>query len=157
MTYTKSTIVVESMHLLINRCTFRHQEETLITTTLMQDINSLQRHILQTREIESRRLSTSRIVSEISQIVLIHITIQPDGQVRFAEDPQRLTAVPELEERGLVRADVVPGRGELGIVVLSPVAVFAGVELLGAAAEPDVGAFLVRPGVVCYGVERLVD
>ncbi len=101
-TYAKRAIVVKRVHLLIDGGTLGHQKETLITTAFVQDIHRFQRHLLQTGEIEGRGRSPAGIVGEMAQVILIHVAIEPDGEMRATEDAQRLAAVSEFEQRRLV-------------------------------------------------------
>ena len=154
---TKSTVVIKSMHLLIDRSSLRHEEETLVATTVVQNLNSLESHILKTRQVIGVAVSTSRVVLQTLEVISVDITVQPHGQVALAEDTEGLLLGVSGKERGLIQADGVALLGELGVVVLALVRALAGNELLGTSAEVDVGAGLSGPGVVVDAVEGLLD
>lgn len=154
---TKSTVVIKSMHLLINRSSLRHEEETLVTATVVQDLNSLESHVFKTRQVSGISVSTGRVVLQTLEVVSVDVTVQPHGQVALAEDTEGLLLGVGGEEGGLVQADGVALLGELGVIVLALVGALAGDELLGTSAEVDVGAGLSGPGVVVDAVEGLLD
>lgn len=150
-------VVVERVHLLVDGRGLGHEEEALLAAAGVQDVDGLERHLLETGKVERGGLLAEGVVAEGAEVRLVDVAVEPDGEVRAAEDAEGLVLGPELEQRRLVEADVVPGLGELGVVVLAVVAVLAGVELLRAAAKVDVGALVVRPGIVGHGAEGLVD
>lgn len=154
---TQSTIVVKDVHLLVDGSSLGHEEESLLATALVQDINSLEGHLLETGQVKSRPLSTLGVVLEGLEVVLVDVAVQPDGHDTLAKDTKSLLVVVGSEEGLLVSADRVSFLGELGIVVLALVRTGTGEELLSTATEEDIRTTVVGPGVVGHAVEGLVN
>lgn len=47
----KGAVIVESVHLLVNRSGLGHQEEPFVSATDVEDVNSFQSHLFKTGEI----------------------------------------------------------------------------------------------------------
>lgn len=154
---TQRTIIVEAVHGLVNRRSLRHEEEAFVTASLVQDIDSLERHVLEAGEVQCRRVPAEGIVLEILEVVLVDVSIQPHGEILLAKDTEGPLVVGGLEERRLVQADRVSLLGKLGVVVLALVGVFTCKEVLCTASKEDVGPVSLCPAVVGESVERLVD
>lgn len=153
----KSPVVVESVHLLIDGSSLAHEEETLVTTTVVENLNSLDGHLLKAGKVKSGGISAEGVVLESLEVLGVDVAVEPDGEVALAEDAEGLLLGVGGEEGGLVEGDGVALVGELLVVVLALVGALAGVELLGTTAEVDVGAVHGSPGVVGNTVESLVD
>ena len=154
---TESTVVVESVHLLVDGGSLGHEEETVIATTLVEDVDSLEGHVLEAGEVESGLGGARGVVLEALEVLGVDVAVEPDGHGALAEDTEGLLAVVELKEGGLVQADRVALVGELLIVVLALVGSGAGDELLSTATEENIRAVLLGPRVVGHAVKGLVD
>lgn len=154
---TEGTVVVKSVHLLVDGGTLGHEEETLATTTLVEDFDGLEGHLLEAGNVSGGAVLASGIVLELLDVVLVDVAVQPDGEVALAEDTEGGLADVGGLEGSVVQADGVALLGKLLVVVQSLVGALAGEELLSTATEEDVGATLVGPGVVGDTVEGLVN
>lgn len=152
----QSTVVVKGVHLLVDRGSLRHEEETLVLATGAEDVNGLEGHVLKTGEVLSITCSTCGVVAEVLEIVCVDIAVKPDGQVALAEDTESTLALVGLEKRGLVVGDSVALLLELLVVVLALVRALRE-EVLSTAAEENIGALVLGPAVVAVAVESLVD
>lgn len=153
----KGTVVVEKMHLLIDGGTLGHEEEALVRATVVQDVNSLEGHILEAREISSITLSTMGVVLKTLGVVGVDVTVEPDGKVALAEDTESLLLGISGGEASLVVADGVALLLKLGKVVLALVRTLTSQEVLGTATKEDIGTVLLGPAVVGHSVESLVN
>jgi hypothetical protein len=153
---TQSTVVVEGVHLLVDRGSLRHEEETLVLATGAEDIDGLEGHVLKTRQVLSITLTTGGVVAEVLEVVCVDIAVKPDGQVALAEDTESTLALVGLEKRGLVVGDSVALLLELLVVVLALVRAL-GEEVLGTATEENIRTLVLGPAVVAVAVESLVD
>lgn len=115
----KSTVIIKSVHLLVDRGSLRHEEETLVLTTGAEDINGLEGHILETRQVTSSSLRASGVVLKALDVVSVNVAVKPDRKVALAEDTESTLAVVNLEERGLVVRDSVALLLVLLVVVLA--------------------------------------
>jgi hypothetical protein len=154
---TQGAVVVEGVHLLVDGGGLRHEEEALLATALVEDVNGLKRHLLQAGQVLGRAIGTRGVVLQRREVVGEDVAVEPDGEIALAEDAQRLLVVGSRQERRLVPADRVALLGELGVVVLALERAGAGQELLGTATKVDVGAVGLGPRVVADTVEGLVD
>jgi hypothetical protein len=154
---TKSTVVVKSVHLLVDRGSLGHEEETLVLATGAEDIDRLEGHLLETGQVSGITLAAGGVVVKALEVVLVDVAVEPDGEVALAEDTEGLLALVSGKERGLVHADGVSLLLELLVVVLALERLLAGKELLGTATEEDIGATVAGPGVVGVAVESLVN
>lgn len=154
---TKSAVVVELMHLLVNGSTLRHEEETLLLTTLGENLDGLDSHLLEAGNVGGGAVAAGGVVLELLEVVGVDVAVQPDGQVALGENTESTLADVDVVQGSLVQADSVALVGKLLVVVLALVGVLAGVELLGTATEEDVGAVLLGPGVVGDAIESLVN
>jgi len=68
---TKSTVVVESVHLLVDGCSLRHHEETFATrvSTVVENVNSLEGHLLETRLVSGVSTTAVGRVAVASEVV----------------------------------------------------------------------------------------
>jgi hypothetical protein len=154
---TKSTIVVESVHLLVDRGSLGHEEETLILTTSAKDINGLEGHVLKTGQVSSISLLASGVIIETLEIVSEDIAVEPDRKVALAEDTESTLALVGLEERGLVMGNSVTLLLELLVVILTLVGALSSNEVLGTTAEENIGTLVLGPAVIAVSVKSLVD
>ena len=154
---TESTVVVKSVHLLVDRGSLRHEEETLVLATGSKNVNGLEGHVLETREIRSITLTAGRVVLAALEVVLVDVAVEPDGEVALAENTKSTLALVGLEERGLVERDGVALLLELLVVVLALVRALTSEEVLGTATEENIRATVLGPAVVGHTVESLVD
>lgn len=76
---TQSTVVVKGVHLLVDRGSLRHEEETLVLATGAEDVNGLEGHVLKTGEVLSITRSTGGVVAEVLEVVCVDIAVEPDG------------------------------------------------------------------------------
>jgi hypothetical protein len=153
---TQSTVVVKGVHLLVDRGSLRHEEETLVLATGAEDIDGLEGHVLKTGQVLSITLTTGGVVAEVLEVVCVDIAVEPNGQVALAEDTESTLALVGLEKRCLVVGDSVALLLELLVVVLALVRAL-GEEVLGTATEENIGALVLGPAVVAVAVESLVD
>lgn len=154
----QSTIVVENVHLLVDRGGLGHEEETLLATTLVENINSLESHLLETRKVSGIAGSARGIVLEVLDIVSVDITVQPNGHGGLAEDTESPLGRVGSSEGGLVPRDSVTLLGKLFVVVLALVATLASKELLSTSAEEDIRTLVISPAIVGLdAVESLID
>lgn len=154
---TKSTVVVKGVHLLVNRGSLRHKEETLVLATGAEDVDSLEGHLLETGQVSGVTLAAGGVVVKALEVVLVDVAVEPHGEVALAKDTEGLLALVSSKERGLVHADGVSLLLELLVVVLALERLLAGKELLGTTTEEDIGATVASPGVVGVAVESLVN
>lgn len=154
---TKGTVVVKSVHLLVDRGSLRHEEEALVLATGSKNVNSLEGHVLEAREIRCITLTAGRVVVAALEVVLVDVAVEPDGEVALAENTESTLALIGLEERGFVKRDGVALLLELLVVVLALVRALAGEEVLSTATEENIGATVLGPAVVGHAVESLVD
>jgi hypothetical protein len=154
---TQSTVIIKGVHLLVNRGSLRHQEESLVATALVQNIDGLERHVLETGQVKSRRFPPLGVILKVLEVLCVDVAVQPNGHGALAENTKSLLAVVGSEERLLVIADGVALLGEFSIVVLALVRARTGVELLSTATEEDIRAAVVCPGVVGHAIESLVN
>ena len=154
---TQGAVIVKSVHLLINRGSLGHEEEALVATTVVKNLDSLEGHVLEAREVKSRFLAAHGVVLEVLEVVRVDVAVEPDGHGALAEDTESFLAGVEGVEGGLVGAYAVALVGKLLIVVLAQVGALAGVELLSTTAKEDVGTTVVGPAVVGNTVEGLVN
>ena len=153
----ESTIVVKSVHLLVDGGSLRHEEETLVLTTGAEDVNGLEGHVLETRQITSSSLRASGVVLKALDVVGVNVAVEPDRKVALAEDTESTLAVVSLKERGLVVRDSVALLLVLLVVVLALVGTLSSNEVLGTATEENIGTLVLGPAVVAVSVEVLVD
>lgn len=153
----KSTVVVESVHLLIDGSTLRHEEETLVSTTVVENLNGLQGHVLKAREVLSITLPTKRIILKTLGVVGVDIAVQPDREIALAENTESLLVGVSSQKSSSVVAEGVALLLELGVVVLALVRTFASEEVLGTTTEKDIRTILLGPAVVGHTIEGLVD
>lgn len=145
------------MHLLVDRGSLGHKEETLVLTTGAEDVNGLEGHILKAGQVFSISLLASRVVLKTLKVIGVDVTVEPDGKIALAEDTESALALVGLEKRGLVVGDSVTLLLELLEVVLALVGALAGKEVLGTATEENIGTLVLSPAVVAVSVESLVD
>ena len=153
----EGAVVVERVHLLVDRGGLRHEEEALLAAALVQDVDGLERHLLLAGQVRGRALAARGVVLERGQVVGVDVAVKPHRKVTPAENAQRLLVIRGRQQGRLVPADRVALLGELGVVVLAVQRPGAGDELLGATAEVGVGAVGLGPRVVADAVERLVN
>ncbi len=154
---SQGTVVVESVHLLVNGSTLRHEEEALLLAALGENLDGLDGHLLEAGNVKGGAVLARRVVLQALDVVLVHVAVQPDGKVALGKDTEsRLAGVNSLES-SVVEADRVALLGKLLVVVLALVGALAGVELLGTAAKEDVRALVGSPGPVGDTVESLVN
>jgi hypothetical protein len=154
---TESTVIVESVHLLIDGGSLGHEEETLVFTTGAKDINGLQGHVLKTGQVSSISLLASGIVLEVLDVIGEDVAVEPDGKVALAEDTESTLALVGLEERGLVVGNRVTLLLELLVVVLALVGALSSNEVLGTTTEENIGTLVLGPAVVAVSIKSLVD
>lgn len=154
---TESTVVVESVHLLVDRGSLGHEEETLVLTTSAKNVDGLEGHVLKTGQVSSIGLLASWVVLETLDVVSKDIAVKPDRKVASAEDTESTLALVSLEERGLVVGYGVTLLLELLVVVLALVGALASNEVLGTTTEENIGTFVLGPAVVAVSVKSLVD
>ena len=150
-------VVVERVHLLIDGGALRHEEEALIATASMENLNSLNGHVLEAGKVGSRVLTTKRVVLEFLEVIIVDISVEPDGEVALAKDTESLLVLVSSKERGLVGADGVALLLELSVVVLALERLLAGKELLSTTTKEDIRAAVVGPAVVLHAVEGLLN
>ena len=150
-------VVVESVHLLVDRGGLRHEEEAVLAAALVQDVNRLERHLLEAGQVLGRCISTGWVVLARREVVGEDVAVEPDGQVAPAEDAQSLLVVGGRLQGRLVPANRVALLGELGVEVLAARRARPGNPLLSATAKVGVGAPVVGPGIVGDTVECLVN
>ena len=153
----KGTVVVQNVHLLVDGGGLGHEEEALVATTGVEDIDGLESHLLQAWEVGGGRLDTGGVVVEVLEVVAEDVTVDPDGEVRRAEDAEGLGAVGGRKESRLVQADAVALLGEFLVVILAEIRTGARDELLGTTAKVGIGAVHLGPGRVSEAVEGLLD
>lgn len=154
---TEGAVVVHGVHLLVDARRLRHEEETIITTPVVQDLHRLHGHILQTGQVRRPLLATEGVVLHPFEVLLVDVAVEPDGHVALAKDAKGLLVGVRGQKGGPVGADGETLVSELLVVVLALVRALASKELLGATAEVDVGPVILRPGVVGLASEGLVD
>lgn len=154
---TQGTVIVQSVHLLVNGSTLRHEEETLLLSTVGKNLNSLDGHLLEAGNVESRAVLARGVIAQFLNVVGVDVAVQPDGQDALGEDTESLLVVVDSLESSVVQADRVALLGELLVVILALVRTLAGEELLGTATEEDIGAVLSSPGPVGDTIESLVN
>lgn len=154
---TESTVVVESVHLLVDRGSLGHEEETLVLTTSAKNVDGLEGHVLKTGQVSSIGLLASWVVLETLDVVSKDIAVKPDRKVASAEDTESTLALVSLEERGLVVGYGVTLLLEFLVVVLALVGALASNEVLGTTTEENIRTFVLGPAVVAVSVKSLVD
>ena len=154
---TEGTVVVQNVHLLVNGGGLGHEEEALVATTGVEDVDSLESHLLQAREVGGGCLDAGGIVVEVLEVAAEDVTVDPDREVRHAEDAESLGAVGSREESRLVQADAVALLGEFLVVILAKIRAGARDELFGTTAKVSIGAVHLGPGCVSEAVEGLLD
>lgn len=149
------------MHLLIDRGSLGHEEEAIIATTLVEDLDSLGGHFLETGKVKSGLATARGVVLEGLKVVLVHVAVEPGRQITSSKDTESLLAGVSAEEAGLVEADGVALLSKLLVVVLALVGGRAGnvlgEEVLRTGTEVHIGAVLLGPAVVGHAVESLVN
>ena len=146
--FTESTVIVQSVHLLVDGRSFGHHEPALVPTSGLEDINGFQGHLFQTRLVKSIAHFAVGAVALVLEVLWVHIAVQPFGHVEDGEDPKGLGAIRRLLKSRVVENDVVAFLGKLGVVVLALERCLARVELLGAAPEKNIRTGPVGPGIV---------
>jgi hypothetical protein len=92
----QSTVVVERVHLLIDRCSLRHEEPTLVAVSLgarVEDVNSLKSHLFETRLVESVGAAAVRAVLVADKVVGVDVPVEPLLHVANREDTKGLFGV----------------------------------------------------------------
>ena len=153
----ESTVVIKSVHLLVDGGSLRHEEEPLVLTTGAEDVNGLESHVLETGQVTSSSLRASGVVLKALDVVGVNVAVEPDRKVALAEDTESTLAVISLEERGLVVRDSVALLLVLLVVVLALVGTLSSNEVLSTATEENIGTLVLGPAVVAVSVEILVD
>ena len=153
----QGTVVVESVHLLINGSTLGHEEEALLLAAGGENLDGLDGHLLEAGNVGGGAVLASGVVLEILDVVLVHVTVEPDGKGALAKDTESALAVVSSLESSVVEANRVALLGKLLVVVLALVGALAGVELLGTAAKEDIRTIVGSPGKVGDTVESLVN
>lgn len=150
-------VVIEVVHLLVDRGRFRHEKEALVAATPVEYLDSFQRHFLEARQIERWPLSSLGIVFKVLQVLGIDVAVQPDGKIALAKDAEGFLARVDFLERRLVQTHCVVLVRKGLVVVFAAVGALAGKELLSASTEIHVGPAVVGPAVVGQAVEGLVN
>jgi hypothetical protein len=156
--FTKSTVVVEDVHHLINGSSLRHEEETLVAGAGLENVDGLKGHVLEAGLVESRGLVTSGR-ERLVQVLTVDVAIEPLGHVGGGEDSKSLLCVRGRKHGSAVLDDLVVRLGELIEVVLALVSDTTErrrVELFSATSEDDINGN-VCPGVVLNTVKEGVD
>jgi len=154
---TERAVVVQRVHLLVDRRRLCHHEEAALAAALMQDVDGLKDHLLKAGEVGGSRLVAAGVVLGAGDVRGVDVAVEPGGEVGGAEEAEGALGVLERGERGVVLRELVPLLLELGDVIQALIGTRAGDEVLGAGAHDDVGAVEGRPGVVGDAVEHLVD
>ena len=123
----KGTIVIQSMHLLVDGGGFGHEEKAFFVVALVQDVESFKGHFLEAGLICRRRVGAVRLVGFGNvQIGFVDIAVKPDSHVRDGEDPKSFLVVANSAQGGVVLNNVVPCICKEVVVVLPLVRALAG-------------------------------
>lgn len=89
---TQGAVVVQGVHLFVDGRRFGHEEPALLAVAGGQDVDSLQGHFLEAGHVGCVASETIRAVLPV-EVLFVDVAIQPDGQVRGRENPERLRVV----------------------------------------------------------------
>ena len=155
---TKSAVVVENVHHLVDGGSLGHEEPTLVARASLKDVNGLKSHLLETRLVKSGLLVTSR-GERLVQVLAVDVAVEPLGHVGGGEDTKGFLVVVGRQQSSAVLDDLVILLGELLVVVLALVGDTTKrgrVELLSTTTEDNINGD-VSPGVVLDTVQVGVD
>lgn len=150
-------VVVEGVHLLVDGSSLTHEEETLVTAALVENVDGFEGHLLEAGEVSRRGTVAGGRVLELGEVFWEYVPIDPDGEVGGAEKTESLLVGGEGGEGGVCRGIRIAFVLERLDIVLLLVRALSRQEILGASAKHDIGTGEGRPGVVCDAVEHLVD
>ena len=153
----KGTIVVHGVHLFINGGGLGHEEEAVVGAASGEDVDSLEGHLLQARQVEGGLKAPQGMVLKVTEIVSEDIAVEPGGQVALGKYSEDALLRRRCFEGRLVLSDLVALVGKFGIVVLALVGCWVGEELLGTSTKVRLGATLGGPGVIGHPVESHVN
>lgn len=154
---TEGTVVVQHVHHLVDAGGLGHQEESIVGVTGMENLESLEGHLLETWLVGGAGVGSIRGSLGLVEVLGVHVTIEPLGHVADGEDTQSLGGVGRRFESSVVQNNRVVLLGELGIVVLALEGFAVGVELLGTTTKKNIRAGPIGPGEVGDSVEEGVD
>lgn len=152
---TEGAVVVKSVHLLVNAGGLGHQEPTLVATTAVEDVNSLESHVLEAGQILGVTTGSIGVVGLLLEVRLVDVAVEPGGQVGNGEKAKGAVLVGGGFKRGLVQTEAVALFGEQLIVVAR--GILAGEEVLGASTEQNIRAIEISPGVVSDAIKEGAD
>jgi hypothetical protein len=133
---------------LVDRGGLRHEEEAFVGVALVQDINGLESHLLQSWLVRRSRRASIRCGLGDQSVVLVDVSVQPLGHVGDGENAQSALGNGSILESSIVLDEVVASVLELLVVVFALERLAAGNELFGTATEKNIRTCPIHPGIV---------
>jgi hypothetical protein len=137
--FTESTVVVHGVEHLVDGSGLGEQQETLVTRSSVEDVDSLQGHLGQSRLVNGGSV-TGRALGDVGQVLGEDFTVDPLGHVGLGKETERSLVGVESGQGVLVVDDLVSSIGKDLVVVGLVGRTASGDPLLGTTSEEDIGA-----------------
>ena len=148
--FTESTVIVHGVEHFVNGSGLGEQQETLVTRSSVEDVDSLQGHLGQSGLVDSSSV-TGRALGNVGQVLGEDFTIDPLGHVGLGEETERSLVGVKSGQGVLVVGYLVSSIGKDLVVVGLVGGTAPGDPLLGTTSEEDIGAGPLSPVRVVGG------
>ena len=148
--FAKSTVVVHGVEHLVDGSGLGEQQETLVTRSSVEDVDSLQGHLGQPGLVDSSSV-TGRALGNVGQVLGEDFTVDPLGHVGLGEETERSLVGVKSGQGVLVVGDLISSIGKDLVVVGLVGGAAPGDPLLGTTSEEDIGAGPLSPVRVVGG------